>query len=499
MDRASRQRIDVTDGLESTLVMLGHKLRTGVTVVRDYGGDVPMIEAYAGELNQVWTNLVDNAVDAMDGGGTLRLSTRARRRTSVVVEVGDSGTGMTPQVAARAFEAFYTTKDVGAGTGLGLDIARRIVVERHRGEIAVDSRPGDTVMRVRLPVELPGVTRHRDAAATRGTRGGDTLPLAPRLDLGQLDRRRRRDLPPVLPPGAAGAGRPGAAARARHDRSRDVARPRDWTYHGDALRPRPTAGTTSRCGPGRWSRGDDGVWRMYYTALIHRRATACTTSGSGWRSPTTCSPGAGSTDRPLVRPTRAGTGRSTRTARRSETWRDPFVFRDPDGDGWHMLITARARGRAAAARRRARPRAQRTTCVAWEVRPPVCRDPARLRADRGAAGARGRRAAGARRSPATRGAEPARKAEHGRYCTWSVAGEPGGSLTGPWDVSAAVPFRAEPTLFAAPLVQQRDGGWAPLGFRNREPEGILSFEIIDPAAGARRGRRPASPLTPPAG
>ena len=154
MDRASRQRIQVTDGIESTLVMLGHKLRSGVTVVREYADDVPMIEAYAGELNQVWTNLVDNAVDAMDGSGTLRVSTRMEDG-SVVVEVGDSGTGMTPQVAARAFEAFYTTKDVDAGTGLGLDIARRIVVERHHGEISIDSRPGDTVLRVRLPVELP--------------------------------------------------------------------------------------------------------------------------------------------------------------------------------------------------------------------------------------------------------------------------------------------------------------------------------------------------------
>ncbi|QWZ07883.1 cyclic nucleotide-binding domain-containing protein [Nocardioides panacis] len=154
MDRASRQRIRVTDGLESTLVMLSHKLRPGVAVVREYADDVPMIEAYPGELNQVWTNLVDNAVDAMGGSGTLRVSTRLDDG-SVVVEVGDTGTGMTPQVAARAFEAFYTTKDVDAGTGLGLDIARRIVVERHHGEISVDSRPGDTVMRVRLPVDLP--------------------------------------------------------------------------------------------------------------------------------------------------------------------------------------------------------------------------------------------------------------------------------------------------------------------------------------------------------
>jgi signal transduction histidine kinase len=151
MDRASMQRIEVTDGLESTLVMLGHKLRDGVTVVREYGAGVPRIDAYAGELNQVWTNLIDNAVDAMDGTGTLRLATRVEG-DSVVVEIGDTGPGMPPEVAGRAFEAFYTTKDVGKGTGLGLDIARRIIVERHGGTITIDSRPGETVLRVRLPI-----------------------------------------------------------------------------------------------------------------------------------------------------------------------------------------------------------------------------------------------------------------------------------------------------------------------------------------------------------
>ncbi len=112
---------------------------------------VPRIEAYAGELNQVWTNLIDNAVDAMDGTGTLRVATRVEG-DSVVVEIGDTGPGMPPQVAGRAFEAFYTTKDVGHGTGLGLDIARRIVVERHGGKITIDSKPGETVLRVRIPV-----------------------------------------------------------------------------------------------------------------------------------------------------------------------------------------------------------------------------------------------------------------------------------------------------------------------------------------------------------
>jgi signal transduction histidine kinase len=154
MDRGSVQHIDVTEGLESTLVMLGYRLRDGITVIREYGAGLPRIQAHAGELNQVWTNLIDNAVDAMDGRGTLRLATRADG-DSVVVEVIDSGPGMPPKVAARAFEPFFTTKDVGKGTGLGLDIAQRIVVERHGGTIAIDSRPGQTTLRVRLPVRGP--------------------------------------------------------------------------------------------------------------------------------------------------------------------------------------------------------------------------------------------------------------------------------------------------------------------------------------------------------
>jgi signal transduction histidine kinase len=107
-----------------------------------------------GELNQVWTNLVDNAVDAMDGVGTLTVTTRPDGE-AVVVEVRDTGAGMSPEVQQRAFEAFYTTKGVGRGTGLGLDIAHRIVVQRHGGSIEIESRPGDTRMRVRLPVRAP--------------------------------------------------------------------------------------------------------------------------------------------------------------------------------------------------------------------------------------------------------------------------------------------------------------------------------------------------------
>jgi signal transduction histidine kinase len=154
LDRASLQVIDVTDGLETTLVMLGHKLRE-VTVVRDYCEDLPEVEAHPGELNQVWTNLIDNAIDAMGGSGTLVLRTRAEP-DAVVVEVVDEGVGMTPDVQAHVFEPFFTTKDVGKGTGLGLDISRRIVVERHHGEITIASHPGETVVAVHLPRSRPG-------------------------------------------------------------------------------------------------------------------------------------------------------------------------------------------------------------------------------------------------------------------------------------------------------------------------------------------------------
>jgi signal transduction histidine kinase len=150
LDRASLQFIDVTEGIDSTLVMLGQKLGDAVTVIREYGTGLPQIEANPGELNQVWTNIIGNAIDAMDANGTLRISTRADPQ-HVVVEIADTGPGMPAEVQARAFEPFYTTKDVGKGAGLGLDIARRIVVDRHHGQITIDSRPGKTMLRVQLP------------------------------------------------------------------------------------------------------------------------------------------------------------------------------------------------------------------------------------------------------------------------------------------------------------------------------------------------------------
>ena len=150
LDRASLQRTVVSEGLESTLTVLGHRMPAGVTVLREYDPSTPVIDAIPGELNQVWTNLITNALDAMDGSGTLRLATRPER-DGVVVEIGDSGTWTDPSAKDRAFEPFFTTKGVGQGTGLGLDISRRIVVGRHGGDMAIDLRPGETVLRVWLP------------------------------------------------------------------------------------------------------------------------------------------------------------------------------------------------------------------------------------------------------------------------------------------------------------------------------------------------------------
>jgi signal transduction histidine kinase len=149
MDRAALLRVDVTAGIDSTLTMLSAKLG-GINVVRQYAPDVPEIEVFSAELNQVWTNLIDNAVDAMQGEGTLHIATR-RDGDDVVVELTDSGAGIEPEVLRRVFEPFFTTKDVGKGTGLGLDITRRIV-ERHEGYIEFDSEPGRTTARVRLPI-----------------------------------------------------------------------------------------------------------------------------------------------------------------------------------------------------------------------------------------------------------------------------------------------------------------------------------------------------------
>jgi signal transduction histidine kinase len=158
MDRSPLQQVDIHDGLESTLTMLKHKLETGIEVVRGYDRSLPQLPAYAGELNQVWTNLVDNAADAMEGmDGRGRLTVRtARDGDRVLVEIGDNGPGVPEAAAAHLFEPFYTTKPVGQGTGLGLDICWRIVVQRHHGDLRFSSSPGDTRFQVLLPLTQDG-------------------------------------------------------------------------------------------------------------------------------------------------------------------------------------------------------------------------------------------------------------------------------------------------------------------------------------------------------
>jgi signal transduction histidine kinase len=152
LDRAPFQVIDVHDLLDSTLLMMAAKIGKGVHIVKDYDRSLPPVPAYAAELNQVWTNLIDNAVQAMGGAGTLTIRT-ARDEGKVLVEVGDNGPGIPADIKDRIFEPFFTTKPVGEGTGLGLDIAWRIVVKKHHGDLRVESRPGDTRFQVRLPID----------------------------------------------------------------------------------------------------------------------------------------------------------------------------------------------------------------------------------------------------------------------------------------------------------------------------------------------------------
>ena len=151
LDRAPYQVVDVHELLDSTLLMLSGKIPPGITVVKEYDRSLPSIPAYAGELNQVWTNLIDNAVSAMGSSGVLTVRTGLDREY-VFVEFGDTGPGVPPELRERIFEPFFTTKPVGEGTGLGLDISWRIVVNKHHGDIAVESVPGDTRFRVRLPI-----------------------------------------------------------------------------------------------------------------------------------------------------------------------------------------------------------------------------------------------------------------------------------------------------------------------------------------------------------
>jgi signal transduction histidine kinase len=151
LDRSPVQLVDVHELLDSTLVMLSRKIGDGVHVVKQYDRTLPQVRVFAAELNQVWTNLIDNAVQAMGGEGTLTLRTWLRER-DIDVEIGDTGPGIPPELVKRIFEPFFTTKAIGEGTGLGLDISWRVVVNKHHGNITVQSQPGDTRFVVSLPV-----------------------------------------------------------------------------------------------------------------------------------------------------------------------------------------------------------------------------------------------------------------------------------------------------------------------------------------------------------
>jgi signal transduction histidine kinase len=154
LDRAPYQVVDIHELLDSTLTMLAARIGDGITVVRDYDRDLPRIPAFPSELNQVWTNLIDNAVSAMGGSGRLTIRT-ALDRDQLLVEFADTGPGVPPEIRDRIFEPFFSTKPVGQGTGLGLDISYRIVVTRHHGDLRVESVPGDTRFRVWLPLAAP--------------------------------------------------------------------------------------------------------------------------------------------------------------------------------------------------------------------------------------------------------------------------------------------------------------------------------------------------------
>jgi len=150
MDQAPVQNVDIVKSLETTLTILNHKIKHGVSVHRDYQPVPLMVDSFGSELNQVWTNIIDNAIDAMGGKGELRVRTY-REDGCVVIEIGDNGPGISPDVEPHIFEPFFTTKGVGQGTGLGLDTVQRIV-KKHRGSVQVVSKPGDTRFQILLPV-----------------------------------------------------------------------------------------------------------------------------------------------------------------------------------------------------------------------------------------------------------------------------------------------------------------------------------------------------------
>jgi signal transduction histidine kinase len=159
LDQAPLLEVDVHEGLENTLVIMQHKLKKGVTVKREYSQNLPHIEAYASELNQVWTNIIDNAIDAMNGKGELKIRTYEEDHR-VIVEIVDNGPGIPEEIQSRIFEPFFTTKAPGHGTGLGLHISHDIIANRHHGQLLVESKRGETRFKVILPKQIKGENKH---------------------------------------------------------------------------------------------------------------------------------------------------------------------------------------------------------------------------------------------------------------------------------------------------------------------------------------------------
>jgi signal transduction histidine kinase len=153
LDQVPLQEIDIHEGIETTLTILSYKLQGNIDILRVYDRSLPRIYAFGSELNQIWTNLIDNAIDALNGRGQIQIRT-TREGQHICVEIADNGPGIPPDIQSRIFEPFFTTKGVGKGTGLGLDIVYRIVVGRHHGDISVSSKPGDTRFLVRFPLTL---------------------------------------------------------------------------------------------------------------------------------------------------------------------------------------------------------------------------------------------------------------------------------------------------------------------------------------------------------
>ncbi len=263
------------------------------------------------------------------------------------------------------------------------------------------------------------------------------------------------------------------SARIGHATSTDLAH---WEVHADALSPEPGHWDDLALWTGSVAHGDDGVWRLYYSGLSTSRGLGVLDQRIGvaesddlftWRR-------IGSA--PLLAPDPRWYVTLDEDPDASGTWRDPFVFEDPAGDGWHMLITARARG-APRLRDGVLAHARSRDMLAWELEGPISQPGAGF-GELEVCQVRivdGQPLLVFTCHPDQQSEE--QLARFGRFCTWSVAGQ---SLTGPWELDRARPFRAEPTLTAAPLVQRRDGSWALLGFRNLAPDSTPELEVVDP-------------------